>query len=130
MFKDYYHIGYLTDDIEAAKQVYATLFGGQVSLELVSEAMNAKVAFVTVGGTEVELIEPLDRSRLAGRTGLIYDHIGYTVDDIDAEVARLAEQGVTFATSAPVVNAQGARIIYLDAGATGGTRMHLTQPPV
>ncbi len=129
MFSDVYHVGYLTDDLDAAKAFYRDTLGATVLLESGNAESGSKMAFLQVGGTEVELIEPADKARLGGQTGLIYDHIGYTVDDLDAAIAQLRARGVGFATDAPRTNPAGARLIYLDAKDTLGARIHLTQPP-
>src|SRR5215213_6935677 len=88
MFKDVYHIGYQTDDADAAIELYRRAFGGEVK----QEARNpdgSRLVFMRIGGTEVELIQPGDLAQLGGKTGLILHHIGYTVDDLDAELAKL-----------------------------------------
>jgi methylmalonyl-CoA/ethylmalonyl-CoA epimerase len=127
MFSGVYHIGYLVDDIEKAISFYEATFGGKLIGRSTSGDGTSKMAFIQCGETEVELIQPGDPARLGGRTGLVIDHVGYEVADIDAAVAELKEKGVKFAAAAPHVNSQGARLLYLDSDSTMGTRVHLTQ---
>ena len=75
MFTDIYHVGYLTDDIDAASRFYEKTFGGSVKNQITTPE-GTKMAFLRVGRTEVELIEPPDKTRLGGKTGLVLDHIG------------------------------------------------------
>ncbi|HUE76010.1 MAG TPA: VOC family protein [Chloroflexota bacterium] len=127
MFDGVYHIGYLVDDVDKAISFYEATFGGELVGRSIAGDGISKMAFIRCGETEVELIQPGDPARLGGRTGLIIDHVGYEVADIDAAVAELREKGVQFAAPAPHVNSMGARLIYLDSASTMGTRVHLTQ---
>ena len=127
MFSDVHHIGYHTDDIEKSIAFLEATFGGEVAGRAMGADGSSKMAFVQCGAVEIELIEPGDKSRLAGRTGLVLDHVGYQVADVDQAVEELRSKSVRFATSAPYTNAMGARLIYLDAETTLGTRMHITE---
>ena len=126
MFTGIYHVGYWTDDIDAAIRFYQTTFGAELFKEASPDG-TTKMAFLHVGDTDVELIQPADQSVLGGQTGIIIHHVGYLVPDIEAAMAELAARGVTFATPEPYVTPTGARIIYLDTASTNGARMHLTQ---
>jgi methylmalonyl-CoA/ethylmalonyl-CoA epimerase len=126
MIDGIYHVGYWTDDIANAINLYQRVFGA----ELFQEAVNpegSKMAFLHVGQTDVELIEPADKSVLGGQTGIIIHHVGYLVPDIQAAMAELAGRGITFAAAAPNRTPTGAQIIYLDTASTNGARIHLTQ---
>jgi methylmalonyl-CoA epimerase len=128
MFKDVYHIGYQTDDADAAIELYRRAFGGEVKQEA-SNPDGSRLVFMRIGGTEVELIQPGDRAQLGGKTGLILHHIGYTVDDLDAELARLEGKGYKRLWPEPRTNAEGARLIYMDPATLNGINMHLTERP-
>lgn len=119
-----YHTGYLTDDIEAAIAFYEKTFGGQV-LGRSTASGGGQIAYVKAGDSEVELIAPADKARLGGRQGLILDHIGYFVANLDQALAALKAKGVKYAE--PYTSAMGYRIAYLDSGSTLGTRIHLTE---
>lgn len=121
-----YHAGYLTDDIDKSIAYYKAMFGGKLVKQLTA-ADGVKIAYVQVGDSEVELIQPADKSKLNGRTGLVIDHIGYFVPDIDKAIAELKARGIGFATAEPVVSALGYRMIYIDAASTMGASIHLTE---
>lgn len=129
MFEGVWHVAYMTDDLAAARRVFVDLFGGTVEREAEVGDGRLKVAFVRVGGAAVELIEPADKARLNGKTGLVLDHVGFTVDDLDATIAELKAKGATFATEQPSVNPEGTRLIYPSAETALGARIHLTEPP-
>jgi catechol 2,3-dioxygenase-like lactoylglutathione lyase family enzyme len=129
VFESVWHVAYLTDDLAAATRVFVDLFGGTVEREAHVGGGRLKVAFVRVGGAAVELVEPADRTRLNGRTGLVLDHVGFTVADLDATIEQLSAKGATFASEQPSVNPEGARLIYPSAETVLGARIHLTEPP-
>lgn len=121
-----YHTGYLTDDLDRAIAFYEQVFGGEV-LSRVSNA-RGEIAFIRASGFEVEIIAPADPARLAGRRGLVLDHIGYFVSDLNKAVAYLEEKGARFAGE-PNVNARGDRVLFMDTACALGTKIHLTQKP-
>ncbi len=126
MFSDIYHIGYLTDDLSAAIDLFRTTFGGTVTTELPASD-GGRMAYLKAGSAEVELIQPKDQSRLGGRKGLVLDHIGYAVEDIEKAMADLQARGARFMTAQPTISPAGRRMIYLDPATAGGSRMHLTE---
>jgi len=125
MFGHVYHTGYMTDDVARAVAFYEQKFGGQL-LKQVSQPDGTKMAFVKFGESEVELIEPGDKSRLGGKTGLIIDHVGYYVADLDKAMAELKAKGVKFGAG-PTTSAMGYRMIFVDTDVTLGARIHLTE---
>jgi methylmalonyl-CoA/ethylmalonyl-CoA epimerase len=128
LFKDVYHIGYLTRDKDAAIAFYRTTFGGELKLES-RNPDGAQLAFLRVGNTEVELVQPADASALRDLPLLVLDHVGYVVDSVDDELARLEAKGVKRLWPEPRLNAEGARLIYLDPATLEGVRLHLTERP-
>jgi len=126
MFGTVYHVGYLTDDAEKATEYCARMFAGEATAR-VRGADGGQIVYFRAGETELELIQPADPARLAGRTGLILDHIGYFVDDIEQSIAGLKARGMRFQTEEPTVSAVGYKMIFLDQSLTLGTRMHLTE---
>jgi len=126
LFGIVYHVGYLTDDLEKAIEYYRITFGGEL-IKLAPPSATGKIAYVQIGESEVELIQPADTSRLNGRTGLVIDHVGYFVPNIEKAIAELKSRGIKFATPEPTVTPVGYRVIYLDAASTMGTRIHLAE---
>jgi methylmalonyl-CoA/ethylmalonyl-CoA epimerase len=128
MFKDVYHIGYRTRDKDAAIAFYRDAFGGELKLEAANPD-GAKLAFLRVGATEVELIQPADVADLGDGPLLVLDHVGYVVDSVERELARLEAQGMKRLWPEIRTNAEGARLIYMDPATTQGVRFHLTERP-
>jgi len=126
MFTDIHHPGYLVQDLDEAIAFYERAFGATV-LKRGQAGATGRNAFVQVGEVPIELIEPADKSRIAGRGGQVIDHIGYLVPDIEKAGAELKAKGIRLATEKPVTSIIGVKIWYLDAADALGTRIHLTQ---
>lgn len=126
MFKDVYHIGYRTHDKDAAIAFYRDAFGAELKLES-NNADGAKLAFLRVGGTEVELIQPADVSELRGGPLLVLDHVGYVVDSVEEGLAKLEAKGMK--RQFVRTNAEGAVIAYVEPSTANGMKFHLTERP-
>jgi hypothetical protein len=126
MFQGVHHVGYMTDDVTAARKLFVEQFDGKVIGESTNPEGN-KAVFVRMGTFEVEIIEPADKSRLGGKTGLIIDHVGLFVGDFDGAKAGLAGKGVKFAATGPMVSVTKDTIHYLETESTLGTKIHLTK---
>ncbi len=121
-----YHTGYLTDDLDKAIAFYQAAFDAQVLGR--PRSTTGENVFLKVGDTEVEIICPADKTALGGRTGLILDHVGYFVPDLEQALIEMEKRG--FKRGRPVfTTALGYRIGYLDTESTLGTKIHLTEKP-
>ena len=126
MFKDVYHIGYRTRDKDAAIAFYKEAFGAELKLEA-NNADGAKLAFLRVGGTEVELIQPADTAELRGGPLLVLDHVGYVFDSVEEGLAKLEAKGMK--RQFVRTNAEGAVIAYVEPSTANGMKFHLTERP-
>lgn len=122
-----YHTGYLTDDLQGAVDFYVNALGGRVTARTFNGA--SEIAFVSGGGFEVELIAPVDRGRLGGRSGLVLDHVGYFVEDLDRAIEVLTGRGVRF-TSAPALSGEGHRSVFIEPSCSLGAKIHISQAPM
>jgi methylmalonyl-CoA/ethylmalonyl-CoA epimerase len=93
------HIAILVDQIEDALPFWRDALG--LALTKVEEVPteNARVAFLPVGESEIELVQPTDPETGLGRylakNGGGLHHICLEVPDITAAMERLQEHGVT-----------------------------------
>ena len=126
VFKGVHHIGYLTDDVQAARKFFADNFDGQVLRESTSPEGN-KALFMQMGEVEVEIIEPADRSKLGGKKGLVIEHVGFLVEDLEGAKAGLEKKGVKFESAAPAAGGTRPRISYMETASALGTRIHLSR---
>jgi methylmalonyl-CoA/ethylmalonyl-CoA epimerase len=90
-----------------------------------------RVAMFPIGESRVELLEPMGDDSPVGRflasKGPGIHHICFEVDDIEAECARLREQGLRLLFDEPQVGAHGARVMFLHPKDTGGVLIEFNQ---
>ena len=99
MFSKMHHVGYLVEDLDTAVAWYELTFGGK---HIEGPTVTAgKIAYVQMGGVEVELIEPPDKGELAGKGDQVFHHVGYLVADLDGTVADFKARGYIFLTPNP-----------------------------
>jgi len=106
------HIGIATRDMECVLSLYRDLLGLEVTDTVESKAMN--MAFLPVGETQIELLEPVDPESAIGkyieRRGEGIHHICFEVDDIEATLQRLEAAGLELIDKTPRLNAHGKKV--------------------
>jgi catechol 2,3-dioxygenase-like lactoylglutathione lyase family enzyme len=85
-------IGLLVDDIELTIEFYAKVFGFRVIQEKSTNPKGDSRAFIKSGDTILELTQL--REGRAGHPAGAIDHIGFFVDNLEAEIDRLRGLGV------------------------------------
>lgn len=113
------HIGVQVPDLDAALRTFVDGLGFELRFRGSSPDGATRVAFVAIGGTELEVFErpgePARLEHLALRTG----------DDLAGAASALADRGVVSA-SGEVEGMRSTRAILLDPDTTLGVRMHLS----
>ena len=89
-----------------------------------------KTAFLPIGETHLELLEPTDPTSviakfLEKRSGL--HHVCVLVDDIDESLAELKARGVALIDETPRVGAGGCRVAFVHPRAAGGILLELKE---
>ena len=126
------HIGIAVRDLQSALPLYTEVLG--LSLEGVEtvESEGVKVAFLRIGETRIELLEPLGTdSPIASfleKRGEGIHHIALEVDGIEERLSLLSEKGVRLIHENPKQGAHGTRIAFLHPKATGGVLYELCEP--
>ena len=130
MLKRLHHIGIAVRTLDEG----ATTWGGIGLTEEGREDVvprRTRVAMFPVGESRVELLEPMGDDSPVGRhlskRGPGIHHICFEVDDLDAECARLREQGVRLLYDEPQVGAHGARVLFLHPQDTGGVLIEFNE---
>ena len=126
------HLGILVDDIDANRELFE-LLGLEVGTVEHVPAFGVDIAFIRVGESLVELVEPVDRdSEIAAdlettpKSALIH-HVAFHVDDIRSQLAKLRDAGVALADEVPRQGAGGASVAFLDRQAANGVRVELVE---
>ena len=132
MIKKIDHIAIIVRSIEEALQVYEGALGLELTeVEEVPEQA-VRVAFLPVGESEIELVEPLSTSsgvaRFLEKRGEGLHHICLEVDDIEAALQDLAAQGVRLIDEQPRQGVHG-RVAFLHPKSAHGVLIELIEKP-
>ena len=133
MLKKLDHIGIAVRSIEEALGAYTEGLGMELVHREVVASEGAEVAFLPVGETRLELLEPTGPegvlARFLEKRGPGIHHLCFEVPDIEAALARLKEQGVPLVDSEPRPGAEGCRVAFVHPKGTGGVLIELSERP-
>jgi methylmalonyl-CoA/ethylmalonyl-CoA epimerase len=124
------HIGIAVESIHSGLAIYKAL---GIDVEGVEEVEDQKVrvAFLPVGDTRIELLEPThDTSPIARhleRRGAGLHHICLRVPDIRAAMAQLSEEGYRLLSEEPFEGADGCLVCFVHPKSAGGVLIELSQ---
>lgn len=125
------HIGIAVNKIDDALLVYEQLLG--LKLENLKEAKNHKIkaAFLAVGETSIELIEPLNKespvSKFLEKRGQGIHHVAFKVDNIEKMLKLLKNKGATLIDEKPRIGVEGGKIAFLHPKSTGNVLVELCE---
>ena len=125
------HIGIVVKSIEDSLKVFQDSMG--LKLDRIEEAAGGKlrIAFLPVGETEIELLEPRDGSTMPGKFleshGEGLHHICFNVDGIDARLEALNSKRIGLIDKKSRPGASGAKIAFLDPSSTSGALIELSE---
>jgi methylmalonyl-CoA/ethylmalonyl-CoA epimerase len=123
------HLGIAVPDMEQALTAWRALgFELADTHEVPTEKVRA--AFLPVGESRLELLEPTDPDSVIGRflqkrAGL--HHVCVLVEDIDAALDELKARGVALLDQSPRPGAGGSRVAFIHPRAAGGVLLELKQ---
>jgi methylmalonyl-CoA/ethylmalonyl-CoA epimerase len=111
MIKRLNHISVAVPSIDDALKFYRDLLGLEVVETAKLDDRQLKVAFVKIGDTEIELLEPTSQDntvqRFIERRGPGLHHICLEVDDLESAMAELSARGAEFVDPEPKPGAVG-----------------------
>ena len=123
------HLGIAVKDMNDAKRAYESL-GFKIDAEHDVPSEKVKAAFITVGESHLELLEPTDPASpiakfLEKRSGL--HHICVLVDDIEKTMAEMKAGGAQLLDDAPRIGAGGCRVAFIHPRSAAGVLLELKQ---
>jgi len=126
-----HHLAIAVKDLEEALRFYRDTLGLPVHKQAIQKDQGVKAAVLTIGESEIELLEPLGPDTPVGRflerRGEGIHHICLQTDDIDKELADLKAKGVELIDQEPRQGLVG-RICFLHPRSTKGVLVELAQP--
>ena len=130
------HLGIAVADASEATELFEKLLGAKPYKVETVEHEGVRTYFIGDGGEagtapKLELLEALHpESPVAGfleKRGPGLHHIAFEVDDLKAEMQRLASLGFRLLADEPKPGADGKRIVFLHPKSTGGVLVELCQ---
>ncbi|NLJ85560.1 MAG: VOC family protein [Firmicutes bacterium] len=87
MLKKIEHVGIMVKDLDVSIDFYTNVLGLKLKERITTADGNMKIAFITIGESELELLCP-KHGDVPGSQGVIA-HLAFTVDDIEKVVDSL-----------------------------------------
>lgn len=124
------HTAIVVADMDAALGRYAAILGAVPSSREVVPDQEVEIAFLPIGDTQLELIQPTTPgsgvARFLAKRGEGLHHVAILVDDIDEELARLAGEGVPLIDRRSRPGPHG-RVAFVRPEALGGVLLELIE---
>ncbi|MEO8358889.1 MAG: methylmalonyl-CoA epimerase [Vicinamibacteria bacterium] len=123
------HLGIAVKDMTEAKRAYEALgFTIEAEHDVLTERV--KTAFISVGESHLELLEPTDPTSviakfLEKRSGL--HHICLLVDDIEKSMAEMKAAGAQLLDETPRIGAGGCKVAFIHPKSAAGVLLELKQ---
>ncbi len=128
------HVAVLVPDLDQALKFWQDQLGLPLDhIETVS-GMDAKIAFLPLGESEIELVQPTEQdtglAKFLEKRGPGLHHICIEVDDIAAKLEDLKSQGVQLINQQPIRMEDGRQLAFIHPKGTGGVLLELYQLPI
>lgn len=112
------HVSIRTSDLARAIRFYEQYFGMSLATRRVIPGNNAEIAFLEGEDTnfrlEITHYRSQQRFEQAEYEHRVFDHLAFTVDDMDALISRLREAGVTITDEPFILGPGGPRIAFIE----------------
>ena len=122
------HVGIAVKTLDALIPFYRDVLS--LSDAPLDDSDGARIAGFVAGDALVELLEPKDAgspiAKFLEKRGPGIHHICFTIDDLDATLARCRQVGITLIDETPRLGAEGKRIAFLHPKSTGGILIELS----
>jgi methylmalonyl-CoA/ethylmalonyl-CoA epimerase len=133
LLKKIYHLGYAVEDIEAASRFYEEHFGAQVGEPEEVAEQGIVATMFDVGESKIELVQPTRPDSPVGKflakKGEGFHHVAFQVDDLEAALKELKENGVELIDEEPRVGAGETRMAFVHPKGAHGVLTELVELP-
>jgi methylmalonyl-CoA epimerase len=131
MITKVHHVGVVVRDMEAAMRFYRDLLGLPVHKTQIIEEQGVKAALLTLGDSEIELLEPIvddnGIARYLESRGEGLHHVCFQVDDVERDLDALKRKDVELIDAQTRIGIAG-RICFLHPKQMHGTLVELCEP--
>ena len=125
------HVAIAVEDLDRAIEGYLDRYDVEPLYRERVEDQGVEEAMIPVGGSFVQLLEPLGPETPVGRflskNGEGLHHIAYAVSSIEAALSHLKNRGARLVDEEPRLGGRGARIAFVHPGDLTGTLIELVE---
>ncbi|MFI1744670.1 methylmalonyl-CoA epimerase [Thalassobellus sediminis] len=125
------HIGIAVKNIDDSNELFSKLLGKPHYKTETVESEGVKTSFFKVGNNKIELLEAISEdspiAKFINKKGEGVHHIAFDVDDIEAEVKRLKQEGFIVLNETPKKGADNKLVVFLHPKSTNGVLIELCQ---
>ena len=133
MIKSINHVAIVVEDLESALGFWRDALGLPLAKTEENPGENVAIAFLPVGESEIELLQPTDPESGIGKylakKGQGMHHLCVEVTGIEAMIARLGAHGVEMINDTPRVRPEGTRYAFVHPKSAGGVLVELYELP-
>ncbi|MFP4199049.1 MAG: methylmalonyl-CoA epimerase [Halanaerobium sp.] len=126
------HIGIAVQNLEKALAFYRDILGLEFLKKEIVESQAVKIAFLKVGETKIELLEPLNKestiARFIEKNGEGIHHFAILVDSIEEQIKAVQAQGARLIGNKVTAGADNMKIIFVHPQSTNGVLLELCEP--
>ena len=123
------HIGIAVKSLKDAMTLYENILCSDCYKVEVVESEKVTTAFIKAGDTKIELLESATPdgviAQFIKKRGEGLHHIAFEVDDIEAEIKRLVNDGFTLINETPRAGADNKLVCFLHPKSTNGVLIEL-----
>ncbi len=127
-----HHVAVVVKSLDDALPLYRDLLGLPLETIMAIPHDRVRIAFLGVGESRVELVEPTDNStgvaRFLATKGEGFHHVCFEVENLAQELTRLGIDGVELIDSAPRAGADGP-VAFLHPRSCHGVLVELIEAP-
>jgi len=127
-----HHVALVVRSIEASAVLWRDYLGLRLETIMDIESDRVRIAFLRVGESRVELVEPTDDTtgvaRFLASNGEGFHHVCIEVASLSDELTRLGIEGLELIDSAPRRGAEGP-VAFIHPRSCGGVLVELIEAP-
>jgi len=131
-FSKVHHVAVIVRDIEASLAFYRDSLGLPVSLLLPIESDEVIIAFLDIGESKIELVQPTSSTtgvaRFLEKKGEGFHHVCFETPDVDATLTELAAEGIEIIDEQARRGAEGP-VAFLHPRSCNGVLVELIEEP-
>ncbi|MCJ7781479.1 MAG: methylmalonyl-CoA epimerase [Acidimicrobiia bacterium] len=125
------HVAIAVHDLDATLATMKTQYGAEPVSREVIESQGVEEAMVPIGGSYVQVLQPLTPEspvgRFLARRGEGLHHVAFAVPDIDVALDHLESTGARLIDTEPRLGGGGHRIAFVHPNAFAGTLVELVE---